>query len=142
MMIADLFVGVTSPFAVYVIRQYMFTIPRELCDSGRVDGASELAILFRIVLPIAKPALVVVAIVTFQAAWNDFIWPLIVIQKKELWTMPLAVIQLFQTGLGGQTIRWGRVMAMSAMSTLPILILFFFFQREFVEGLTTGAVKR
>jgi multiple sugar transport system permease protein len=65
-----------------------------------------------------------------------------VIQKRELWTMPLAVIQLFQTGLGGQMVRWGRVMAMSTLTTLPILLLFFFFQREFVEGLTAGAIKR
>lgn len=134
--------ALTSPFAVYVIRQYFLTHPREICDSARVDGASELAILFQIILPISKPALAVVAVTTFQGAWNDFLWPLIVIQRKELWTMPLALIQLFQGGIGGQVIRWGQVMVMSALSTLPILILFLIFQREFVAGLTAGALKR
>lgn len=129
--------AIASPVAIYIMRQHFSTIPREICDSARIDGAGEFGIFWRVMLPLAKPAAVVIGLITFSGAWNDFLWPLIVLQSHELFTLPLGLIGFFGAFNG----QWGPIMAFSTISVLPILVLFLIFQRQFIQGLTAGAIK-
>jgi len=134
--------GVILPFAVsafliFLARQYMLSVPDELLDAARIDGAGEFSIFWRVVLPTQKPALAVISILTFTGAWNDYLWPLIVLQETEKFVVNVGVASM----LGPYRIPLGAVLAGSFLSTLPILIFFFFMQRQFIAGLTEGAVK-
>lgn len=134
--------GVILPFAVsafliFLARQYMLSVPDELLDAARIDGAGEFSIFWRVVLPTQKPALAVISILTFTGAWNDYLWPLIVLQETEKFVVNVGVASM----LGPYRIPLGAVLAGSFLSTLPILIFFFFMQRHFIAGLTEGAVK-
>jgi len=134
--------GVILPFAVsafliFLARQYMLSVPDELLDAARIDGAGEFNIFWRVVLPTQKPALAVISILTFTGAWNDYLWPLIVLQETEKFVVNVGVASM----LGPYRIPLGAVLAGSFLSTLPILIFFFFMQRQFIAGLTEGAVK-
>jgi multiple sugar transport system permease protein len=127
-----------NALGVFIFRQFFRTIPQELIDAARIDGAGEWRILFRIILPISKPAVVTVAILTFMGPWNDLLWPLLVMRDQEL--MPLAqMATLF--GLEGQGGQWGSIMAMTTILALPIILLYLFFQRYFIESVGSSGMK-
>jgi len=124
-------------FGIFLVRQYARTVPDDLIDAARIDGASEFGIYWRIVLPLIKPALGAMTIFTFMASWNNFMWPLIVLRSQAKYTLPLGLANL----VGVYSQEYGMLMAGTLLSTLPIIVLFLFMQREFVSGITLGAVK-
>ncbi len=127
-----------SAFNIFLLRQFFRTIPTSLTDAARIDGCSELGIFLRIVLPLSKPALAVVALFHFMYAWNDFMGPLIYLTSQENYTLSLG-LQVFQSQHGGT--EWHLLMAASAMVILPILVLFFFAQKTFIQGITLTGLK-
>jgi len=133
-----------SAFFIFMLRQFFKTIPEELSDAARIDGASELGILFRIILPLSKPALTVVALFTLMGCWNDYYGPLIYVNNAEL--MPLALgVQAMRTELahvgGTHKFAYAYLMAVSTMVTAPIVIAFFLAQRTFIEGISLTGMK-
>jgi len=126
-----------NPVAVLLMRQYIAALPSELEDAARVDGAGEMYIVFRIVAPLCKPAMAVVAIQVFLVNWNVFLFPLIFTSRPEMRTLPVA-LAFFQ---GYQEIDWPHLLAASTLATLPILAVFLMFQRQIISGLTAGALK-
>ena len=130
--------GAASAFGIFLMRQFASTtVPRELIEAARMDGCGEFAIYWRIVLPLLKPALGTLGLITFIASWNNFIGPLIVMRSAEKYTLPLALRSL-QTTMNTE---WGALMTGSAIATIPLLILFAISSRQLIAGLTTGAVK-
>lgn len=125
------------PLGVFLMRQSMESLPSELLDAGRIDGASEFGLYWRIVLPLSKPALAVLAIYTFMEQWREFLWPLIVITADELKTLPVG-LSIFHTEFRTD---YGVQMAGVLLSVLPFMVVFLFFQRYFIKGLTVGALK-
>ncbi len=125
-------------FNIFLLKQFFMSIPRDLTDAARVDGCSELGIFFRMILPLSKPVLTVVALFHFLYAWNDFMGPLIYLTKKETYTLSLG-LQVFQSQHGGT--EWHLLMAASAMVIMPILIMFFFAQKTFIQGVTLTGLK-
>lgn len=129
-----------SSFYIFMLRQFMFTIPRDLTDAARVDGAGYFRIYWNIMLPLVRPALVAVAIFEFEAKWNDLITPLIYLSSPDRYTLALGLAGLkeqFQE-LGSQ---WSLLMAASVIFTLPMIALFFIFQRYFMEGVSHSGLK-
>lgn len=126
------------PFYIFLLRQFYITIPNELLDAARIDGCSEFGIWWRIVLPLAKPALTVVAVFAFMAAWNDFLSPLVYLVHKQQFTLALA-LQSFQSQSGGTS--WELLMAASTIVLTPVLLLFFLAQRTFIQGIATTGMK-
>lgn len=124
-------------FNIFLLRQFFLTIPRELLDAARMDGAGEWTIYWRIALPLARPALVTVAILTFMFAWNDFMGPLIYLSDQAKNTLALG-LALF---VGQHQTDWGVLMAASVLMMLPVVVLFFLFQRYFIQGFTMSGVK-
>jgi ABC-type glycerol-3-phosphate transport system permease component len=121
-------------FYIFLLRQYMRTIPMELSEAAKIDGASELRIWWSIILPLTKPAVATVAIFTFQGAWQDFMGPLLYLQSESKYTLQLGLRQ-FEAAAGG-TPAWNWLMAASLLVMLPVLIVFLLFQRYFIEGVT------
>lgn len=126
-----------TPTGVFVIRQYMLTIPDELIESARIDGAGEFKIYARIVLPLARPALAVVAIFSVLWRWNDFLWPLLIAQDERLYTLPVALALLN----GQLVVPYPVVLAMSVMSIIPVLLIFIFMQRQLIQGIAHTGLK-
>ena len=126
-----------SPFYIFLLRQFFLTLPPELEDAARVDGANIPQILWHIILPISKPALATVAIFTFQATWNDFLPPLIYLHDQSKYTVSLG-LSFFRSSYD---IRWSYLMAASLVTMLPVVILFFLAQRLFIEGITLTGLK-
>ncbi|PTX60302.1 multiple sugar transport system permease protein [Melghirimyces profundicolus] len=127
-----------NALGIFIFRQFFLTIPQDLIDAARMDGAGELRILFRIVLPLSKPAAVTVTIFTFMGPWNDLLWPLLVARDQEM--MPLAqAATLF--GLEGQGGQWGSIMAVTTILALPVVLLYLFFQRYFIESVGSSGMK-
>ncbi|MHB0874472.1 MAG: carbohydrate ABC transporter permease [Anaerolineae bacterium] len=124
-------------FNVFLIRQFFSTLPRELEDAARVDGCSELRIYSRIIMPLSKPVLAVVAIFTFQGSWNDFLWPLVIVQSDRMRTIQLG-LTLFQSQ---HNVEWGILMAGTALATAPTVALFLFAQRYFIQGIALTGIK-
>ncbi|MCA9874585.1 MAG: carbohydrate ABC transporter permease [Ardenticatenaceae bacterium] len=141
----DTYAGLIMPklitaFSIFLMKQFFESVPRELEEAARIDGASPLQIFFRVVLPTAKPALVALIIFSFQGAWNDFMHPLIVITvNQQLFTLPLG-LALLRGGMG-QNLQWNSLMAGSMLTTLPMAIVFFVFQRYFIEGISYSGIK-
>ena len=130
--------GAASAFGIFMMRQFISSaIPRELIEAARMDGCGELGIYWRIVLPLLKPAMGTLGLITFIASWNNFIGPLIVMRSPEMYTLPLA-LRSMQSPVNTE---WGAVMAGSAIATLPLLVLFAISSRRLIDGLTAGAVK-
>jgi multiple sugar transport system permease protein len=130
--------GAASAFGIFLMRQYASTaVPRELVEAARMDGCGEFAIYRHVVLPLLKPALGTLGLVTFIGSWNNFIGPLVVMRSADRYTLPLALRSLQST----VNTEWGALMAGSAIATIPLLILFFFSSRQLIAGLTAGAVK-
>jgi ABC-type glycerol-3-phosphate transport system permease component len=126
-----------SPFFIFLLRQFFMTIPRDFEDAARIDGANTWQLLTRILLPLSKPALATVAIFTFMGVWNDFMGPLIYLNKPETYTLALG-INFFK---GQYTSDWNMLMAASLVMMLPLVILFFAAQKAFIEGITLTGVK-
>ena len=130
--------GAASAFGIFLMRQFIGSaVPRDLIEAARMDGCGELGIYWRIVLPLLKPALGTLGLITFIASWNNFIGPLIVMRSPENYTLPLALRSL-QSPVDTE---WGALMTGSAIATLPLLVLFMLSSRQLISGLTAGAVK-
>lgn len=127
-------------FFIYLMYQYFRSIPQELIDAARIDGASEVAIWLRIMVPLSVPALVAIAIFAFQRSWNDFLAPLVFLTKKSSWTLSLGLVS-FTGGTGESVAYWHYLMAMSTMMVAPMIIIFLFAQRYFVQGVITSGMK-
>lgn len=127
-----------NPIGIFLVKQYIESIPPSMEEAARIDGAGELRIIFRIVMPLCKPALAVLAIQVFFTNWNSFLFPFILTSSDNLRTLPVA-LALFQ---GHQAIDWPHLMAGSTVTVLPVLILFIFMQRHIVSGITAGAVRQ
>jgi multiple sugar transport system permease protein len=123
--------------SVFLLRQFFLSIPRELEEAAKIDGAGYFTIFARIILPLGTPALAAVAILQFQGAWNNFFWPLILYQEQSHWTLPLGLAQ-FRSFF---EVNWPALTAVVVMATLPILILYLYFQRYFVAGIAASGVK-
>jgi ABC-type glycerol-3-phosphate transport system permease component len=126
-------------FPVFVLHQQFRTLPKDLIDAATVDGASHLQALLRIVAPMSRPILAAVALVSFVGRWNDYLWPLIVTNQVAMRTLPIGLAYLKETQEGGN--RWNLLMAGTVFVIAPILVLFLFTQKQFVEGITRGALK-
>jgi len=129
--------GAATPTGVFLLRQYMLTIPDELIDAARMDHASEWKIYWRIILPLTAPALAVLAIFAIMWRWNDFLWPLIVLTRNEQFTLQLA-LNSFQGELSTQ---WNNLLAMTVLTLLPITCVFAFLQRYITAGIATTGIK-
>jgi len=126
-----------QPFSVFIMVQFMKVLPKELEESAKIDGATTWRTFFQIILPQVRPALVAVAIITFQGAWNDFMWPLVALASRDMYTLPVG---LFYFKSAHYT-QYNLLLASSLFNTVPILILFFIFQRYFIEGAVSSGVK-
>lgn len=130
--------AMAGPLGVFLMRQYIGELPDELIDAARVDGAGEWQIFLRIVLPLCKPALATLTIVTFLGAWNNFLLPLVMAQTEDMYTLPVA---LALYSVGQNSIRFGLLMAGAVVVVLPVLLLFVFLQRYFVQGIAMTGIK-
>ncbi|HEU5211106.1 MAG TPA: carbohydrate ABC transporter permease [Longimicrobiales bacterium] len=129
--------SMASIFGIFLVRQYAFSIPDDLLDAARVDGAGELRIYLSIVLPVIRPILATLAIWTFLSTWNDFMWPLIVLSDDSMFTLPVAL-----ANLSGERVQDTELMMAGAVLTvLPVMLVFLVLQRYYVEGITLGSVK-
>jgi ABC-type glycerol-3-phosphate transport system permease component len=130
-------------YNIFLLRQFFMTLPNELSDAARIDGANELGILFRIVLPLAKPALTVVALFRFMGAWNDYFGPLVYLSNDKQWTLARGLERLRGSAyeVGSSRMAYPYLMAVSSIITLPILVAFFFAQRTFIEGISLTGIK-
>ena len=129
---------VTAPIGVFLMRQFMAGIPDPLLEAARIDGAGEWRIFTRIVMPLCGPALATLAILTFLASWNNFLWPLVASQSEHSYTLPVA-LSLYSTGQNATD--YGLLLAGSVLVIVPILVLFVFLQRYFIQGIATAGLK-
>lgn len=129
--------ALATVFGIFLVRQYARSIPDELLEAARIDGAGELRIFFRIVLPMLKPVLVTLTIFTFMAAWNDFMWPLIVLTDQNNYTLPVAIAALSREYVQDVEL----MMAGAVVTVIPVLLLFLLLQRYYIQGLLLGSVK-
>jgi len=127
-----------SAFYIFLLRQFLMTIPKELSDAAYIDGASEILVFARIIVPLIKPAILVVILFQFLGAWKDFFGPLVYLSKEELYPISLG-LQNYLSAHGHP--EWGFMMAAATLTTLPVIILFFFTQRQFIEGITLTGLK-
>jgi len=132
-----LFPGIMTAFGVFLMRQAFATLPDELLDAGRIDGLSEFGIFLRIALPLVKPSLAALAILTFIGNWNAYLWPLIVSESREMYTLPVG-LSLFSGEVGAQ---WNLITAGSAVAVIPMMIVFIIFQRHILEGVVRSGLK-
>jgi lactose/L-arabinose transport system permease protein len=128
---------VASAFGIFLMRQSFLDFPDSLIESARIDGANEFRTFYRIVLPVARPQIAALIIYTFMTQWNAFIWPLLMLNTEENYTIPVAL----NTMIGLSRVDYSGLMLGSLLATLPLLILFLIFQRQFIAGLLGGAVK-
>ncbi len=129
--------GAVSVFGIFLFRQAILGVPNELLHAARVDGCSEFQIYWQIVMPTVRPMIGAFVLIAFMGQWNAFLWPQIILHSAERFTLPIALTQM--VGIYQQ--QYGMLMAGTLLSVLPVMILFLFLQREFVAGLTSGAVK-
>jgi sn-glycerol 3-phosphate transport system permease protein len=130
--------GFVSAFGTFLLRQHFLSLPREVLDAARVDGAGHLRTLWNVVLPMSRPVLATLVLLTAVQRWNDYLWPLIITNSTEMRTLSVGIALLFQKETGTL---WGVVMAGTIYVVLPVLILFLLVQRHIVEGIAAGAVK-
>ena len=129
--------GAATPTGVFLLRQYMLTIPDDLIDAARIDGASEWRIYTKVIVPLSKPALAVLTIFSVMWRWNDFLWPLVVLSRSEVFTLQVG-LQSFQ---GQLNVQWHLILAMTVLTLLPITIVFAFLQRNITTGIATTGMK-
>lgn len=125
------------PFYIFLLRQFFLTIPLELGEAAKIDGASEFQIYWRVLMPLAKPVLATVGLFTFLNTWNDFLGPLVYLNSQENYTLSIG-LAMFQ---GQYSSLWGPLMAVSTVMTVPVIVLFFFAQRTFIQGITLTGIK-
>jgi ABC-type glycerol-3-phosphate transport system permease component len=132
-----------NAFFIFLLRQFFLTIPEDLSDAARIDGSSEFGILLRIFVPLSGPALAVVALFRFLGAWNDYLGPLIYLNQEKYYPLALGIARLRNsiTATGTAALAYPYLMAVSTIVVLPVLLLFFFAQRTFIEGISTTGVK-
>ena len=132
-----------NAYFIFMLRQFFLTIPNEIADAARIDGTSEYGILFRIVLPLARPALTVVALFAFMNAWNDYLGPLIYLNRRHMYTLALGIADLRNSidQIGARELAYPYLMAVSTIVTVPIALAFFLAQRTFIEGIALTGVK-
>jgi multiple sugar transport system permease protein len=129
--------GTANAFGIFLMRQYIQTLPSELEDAARIDGCSEFGVFWNVILPLCKPAIAALAIFTFVRNWNDFLWPVIALNKAQNYTLTVGVANMqneFMTD-------WGIIFSGAALAALPMIIFFLIFQKYFLEGVRMGAIK-
>ncbi len=129
--------SLVTPFGIFLMRQYIQNLPQEIEDAARIDGAGDWRILFRVVMPLSRPMLVVLAVYQFLTTWNTFLYPFLFANKDSRRTLTVGLAAY----LGNQSIDWGHLMAGASISALPVILLFIIFQRQIIQGMTAGAVK-
>lgn len=129
--------GTAAVFGIFLMRQYIQTLPRELEEAARMDGCSELEVFWRIILPLCKPALATLAIFTFVRFWNDFLWPVVALNKPQNYTLTVGIANM----QGEFLTDWGIIFSGAALSAVPMIVFFLAFQNYFLEGVRMGAVK-
>lgn len=126
-----------TPTGVFLVRQYMTTIPDEVLESARIDGASEWRIFSMIILPLSKPVLTALTIFSFMWRWNDFLWPFVVLSTESKYTIQVAIANF----VGQFSVDWNSLLAMNIVAMIPVLLVFLFFQRYFVKGIAMSGMK-
>ncbi len=129
--------NITSVFGIFMMRQFLMSIPNELLDAGRIDGCNEFQVFYKVALPLAIPGIATLVILTFMDRWNDFLWPRIVLNSEKLFTLPVGLAQLQMKNTSNEA----QIMAGTVLTALPMIIVFLFMQRQFIEGMTAGALK-
>ena len=135
--ISLLFPGLVTAFGIFLMRQFFLGVPNDLLDAGRIDGLSELQIYRKVALPLVKPALSALGIFTFLGNWNSFLWPVIALNNKNLYTITVGISE-FSSEMNSQ---WELIMTGSAIATVPVLIIFLIFQKQIIEGIQLTGVK-
>jgi multiple sugar transport system permease protein/arabinosaccharide transport system permease protein len=135
--LAVLIPGAVGAFSIFWMRQYSATVPEELLDAARIDGASEWQIFWRVALPLLMPGVAVIAILGFTAAWNDFFWPLLVLTDTSLWLVNIAIAAL----VGPYDYQYGILLAAATLGSIPVIVVFLIFQKRLITGITSGAFK-
>jgi multiple sugar transport system permease protein len=131
--------GIMNAFGVFMMRQFAYSIPDEMLDAARIDGASEFRIFLQIVFPLLAPAAASLALIIFLFSWNNFLWPLIVVKDQSIATIPVGITSFTQAHT--RQPEWAIAMAVSTVATLPVALLFIFFQRYFIEGIILSGMK-
>lgn len=144
--LADNFLGMILPFAinptaVFIFRQFFLQLPKEMFEAARIDGASELAILTRVVMPLTRPAIVTAMLLTFIGPWNEFLWPFLITKKLELQPLAVALANYISTVAQRAANPYGAILAGATVLAVPVVILFLVFQRQFVESHIGSGVK-
>jgi len=128
-----------SGFSIILFRQFFMNVPQALIDAARIDGCSDLRILFQLIWPLSRPVIITVAILTFMASWNDVLWPLIVVRERSMMTMP-QIVTIFVTGGEAET-QLGQLLASATLLALPVITAYAFFQRYFIESMAATGIK-
>lgn len=129
--------NLTSIFGIFMMRQFLKSIPNDLLDAARIDGCSEFGVFQKVVLPLALPGIATLIIFTFMGTWNDFLWPRIVTNSEAFFTLPVGLAQLQMKNTSNEA----QVMAGTVLTALPMILVFLFMQRQFIAGMTAGALK-
>lgn len=129
--------GALTPFAIFLFRQFYLSLPRELEEAARIDGMGEFGIFGRVMTPLVKPAIATVALITFENSWNNFLWPLLVTTRQDLRVIQVGLASFQQA----ERTEWAYLMAGTTLATLPMIVLFLFTQRYFVQGFATAGIK-
>ncbi len=129
--------NLTSIFGIFMMRQFLLTIPNDLLDAARIDGCGEFGVFRKVVLPLAIPGIATLVIFTFMDTWNSFLWPRIVTNSEKLFTLPVGLAQLQMKNTSNQA----QIMAGTVLTALPMIVVFLFMQKQFIEGMTAGALK-
>lgn len=129
---------IANAFGMFLMRQYIRTVPDDLLDAARIDGCTDWAVLWHVILPVVRPAIGALAIYLWLTSWNSYLWPLVMVSSSEMFTLPLGLAALYANPYDRD---YGMIMAGAMVSVLPILAVFLAMQRQFIEGLTRGAIK-
>lgn len=134
-----IFPGLMEAFGIFLMRQFMASVPEDILDAARIDGMGEFKIWLRIAMPQVKPAISALAIITFLGNWNAYLWPVIVTNTAQMRTLPVGIAMYGTSDAGG--IQWNTIMAMSSLTVIPMIIVFLIFQRQIVEGIALSGTK-
>ncbi len=129
--------NLTNIFGIFMMRQFLMSIPNDLLDQARIDGCNEFAVFRKVVLPLTMPGIATLVIFTFMNTWNDFLWPRIVTNSEAIFTLPVGLAQLQMKNTSNEA----QIMAGTVLTALPMIVVFLFMQRQFIEGMTAGALK-
>jgi multiple sugar transport system permease protein len=132
-----MFPGMITAFGIFLMRQFMVQVPGDLLDAGRIDGLNEFQLWWRIAVPLTRPAMAALAILTFLGSWNAFLWPVIVLSSPQMLTIPVG-LTFFSYEAGTQ---WELIMASSSIAVIPVLIVFMIFQKQIIEGIALTGIK-